>query len=60
MAKQPAQPALSCKALPVQYDLYAQNVLDTIRRKKESVSKTTDNSEAVSQEHVPDEGKFLH
>ncbi|XP_036894919.1 MAP7 domain-containing protein 3 isoform X2 [Sturnira hondurensis] len=55
MAKQPAQPALSCKALPVQYDLYAQNVLDTIRRKKESVSKTTTTSEAVSQKHVTSE-----
>ncbi|KAM5290352.1 MAP7 domain-containing protein 3 [Glossophaga mutica] len=55
MAKQPAQPALSCKALPVQYDLYAQNVLDTIRKKKESVPKTTTSSEAVSQKHVANE-----
>ncbi|XP_036998122.2 MAP7 domain-containing protein 3 isoform X2 [Artibeus jamaicensis] len=55
MAKQPAQSALSCKALPVQYDLYAQNVLDTIRRKKESVSKTTISSEAVSQKCVTSE-----
>ncbi|KAF6091008.1 MAP7 domain containing 3 [Phyllostomus discolor] len=55
MAEQPAQPSLSGKALPVQYDLCAQNVLDTIKRKKESVSKTTTSSETLSREHVTDE-----
>ncbi|XP_054434068.1 MAP7 domain-containing protein 3 [Pteronotus mesoamericanus] len=52
VSKQSAQPALSCKAIPVQHDIHAPKVLGTIRRKKEAVSKTTDSSEAVSQKHM--------
>ncbi|XP_049500302.1 MAP7 domain-containing protein 3 isoform X7 [Panthera uncia] len=51
MSKQ-SQPSLCYKVIPVQRNLLAQNVLGTLGKKREAVSKTTSSSEAVSQKQT--------
>ncbi|XP_029786167.1 MAP7 domain-containing protein 3 isoform X2 [Suricata suricatta] len=50
-----SQPSLCQKGIPVQRNLLAQNVLDTLGKKREAVSKTTSSSEAVSQKQMVSE-----
>ncbi|XP_058570736.1 MAP7 domain-containing protein 3 isoform X4 [Neofelis nebulosa] len=50
-----SQPSLCYKVIPVQRNLLAQNVLGTLGKKREAVSKTTSSSEAVSQKTVCEE-----
>ncbi|XP_042829995.1 MAP7 domain-containing protein 3 isoform X4 [Panthera tigris] len=47
-----SQPSLCYKVIPVQRNLLAQNVLGTLGKKREAVSKTTSSSEAVSQKQT--------
>uniref|UniRef100_A0A8C9KT31 MAP7 domain containing 3 n=1 Tax=Panthera tigris altaica TaxID=74533 RepID=A0A8C9KT31_PANTA len=51
-----SQPSLCYKVIPVQRNLLAQNVLGTLGKKREAVSKTTSSSEAVSQKQTVCEG----
>lgn len=60
MSKQSTQCSLSSKIIPDNGTEFTQSALGIIGKKKETVSKPTKSSEAVTRKHMTYDGKFLH